>query len=80
MCVFTLASTSYKLAVAGELDPTELEKVQSRLIENVDIDNGYLKLTTEGSNRQTVAQISVEALKRAIDDAAASSTSTKTTS
>jgi len=64
--------------VGGELDPTELEKVQSRLIENVDIENGYLKLTTEGDNRQTVAQISVEALKRAIDDAASSSTSTKT--
>ncbi len=65
--------------VGGELDPTELEKVQSRLIENVDIDNGYLKLTTEGSNRQTVAQISVEAIKRAIDESVATTTTRTST-
>lgn len=39
-------------------------KIESRMIENIDINNGKISLTTKGKNRQTVAQISVEDLKR----------------
>ncbi|OYQ46400.1 hypothetical protein CHU92_01470 [Flavobacterium cyanobacteriorum] len=41
----------------------------ARTIENIDINNGYLQLTTDDSPRQVVAQISVQALKNAIDEA-----------
>lgn len=44
----------------------KVEKIETRMIENVDIENGYLKLTTDTSPRQVVAQISVEAIKRAM--------------
>lgn len=43
---------------------SSIQKMQTRMIENVDIENGYLKLTTDSNPRQIVAQISVEALKR----------------
>lgn len=39
-----------------------------RHIENIDIVNGNLQLNTDDSPRQIVAQISIEALKNAIDD------------
>lgn len=45
----------------------KVEKMESRMIENVDIENGYLKLTTDEDPRQVVAQISVEAIKRAME-------------
>lgn len=48
-----------------------LQKVRNlipkRTIENIDIENGYLKLTTDDKPRQVVAQISIQALKRALD-------------
>jgi len=44
----------------------KVEKIETRMIENVDIENGYLKLTTDTSPRQVVAQISVEAIKQAM--------------
>lgn len=39
---------------------------EMRLIENMDIEDGYLKLKTDDEPRQTVAQISIEAIKRAM--------------
>jgi hypothetical protein len=39
-----------------------------RHIENVDIVDGYLQLNTDDTPRQVVAQISIEALKNAIDE------------
>jgi hypothetical protein len=36
----------------------------ARAIENIDINNGYLQLTTDESPRKIVAQISLEAIKR----------------
>lgn len=45
----------------------KVEKMESRMIENVDIVDGYLKLTTDNNPRTVVAQISVEAIKRAIN-------------
>ncbi|HEX8377694.1 MAG TPA: hypothetical protein VF602_07735 [Pedobacter sp.] len=38
-----------------------------RHIENIDLNDGYLQLTTDDSPRQIVAQISVQALKNAIE-------------
>ena len=45
-----------------------LERLPKRTIENVDIVDGYLKLTTDTSPRQVVAQISIKALKKALDE------------
>ena len=42
----------------------EVTKLESRMIENIDINNGKISLTTKGKNRQVVAQISTEDLKR----------------
>ena len=42
----------------------EVTKIESRMIENIDINDGKISLTTKGKNRQTVAEISVEDLKR----------------
>ena len=42
----------------------EVTKIESRMIENIDINNGKIALTTKGKNRQVVAQISTEDLKR----------------
>jgi hypothetical protein len=39
-------------------------KIESRMIENIDINDGKISLTTKGKNRQVVAQISTEDLKR----------------
>ena len=39
-------------------------KIESRMIENIDINDGKISLTTKGKNRQTVAEVSVEDLKR----------------
>lgn len=46
----------------------KVEKIENRMIENVDIVDGYVKLTTKDQPRQVIAQISVEALKRAINE------------
>ena len=42
----------------------EVTKIESRMIENIDINDGKISLTTKGKNRQTVAEVSVEDLKR----------------
>ena len=42
----------------------EVTKIESRMIENIDINDGKISLTTKGKNRQVVAQISTEDLKR----------------
>lgn len=39
-----------------------------RHIENIDINDGYLQLTTDDSPRQLVAQISLQAIKNALDE------------
>ena len=41
----------------------EVTKIESRMIENIDINDGKISLTTKGKNRQVVAQISTEDLK-----------------
>jgi len=41
-------------------------KIPTRTIENIDIVNGYLQLTTDTNPRQIVAQISIQALKNAL--------------
>ena len=53
-----------------ELNDAEIgisEDDGQRHIENIDIVNGNLQLNTDDSPRQTVAQISIQALKNAID-------------
>lgn len=45
----------------------EVTKIENRMIENIDINDGKIKLTTKGKNRQVVAQISVEDLKREME-------------
>lgn len=42
----------------------EVTKIESRMIENIDSNDGKISLTTKGKNRQVVAQISTEDLKR----------------
>lgn len=42
----------------------EVTKIENRMIENIDINDGKISLTTKGKNRQVVAQISTEDLKR----------------
>ena len=42
----------------------EVTKIESRMIENIDINDGKISLTTKGKNRQVVAQISTEDFKR----------------
>jgi hypothetical protein len=42
----------------------EVTRLESRMIENIDINDGKISLTTKGKNRQVVAQISTEDLKR----------------
>jgi hypothetical protein len=42
----------------------EVTKIESRMIENIDINDGKISLTTKGKKRQVVAQISTEDLKR----------------
>lgn len=54
-----------------ELNQAEIgisEEEGVRHIENIDINNGYLQLTTDESPRQIVAQISLQAIKNAIDE------------
>jgi hypothetical protein len=45
-------------------DESQPAKVANRQIENIDIKNGNLQLTTNSKPRKVVAQISVEAIKR----------------
>ncbi|PQA92075.1 hypothetical protein SAMN05421796_11416 [Chryseobacterium piscicola] len=42
----------------------QLNSGENRFIENIDIKNGYLQLTTDDSPREIVAQISMEAIKK----------------
>ncbi|WP_299883606.1 hypothetical protein [uncultured Lacinutrix sp.] len=42
-------------------------RIPNRVIENIDIVNGYLQLTTDSNPREIVAQISIQALKTALD-------------
>ena len=39
-------------------------KIESRMIENIDISEGAIRLTTKGKSPQTVAKVSIEHLKR----------------
>lgn len=48
----------------GDKLTERVAKIESRMIENIDINNGKISLTTKGKNRQVVAQISTEDLKR----------------
>ncbi|WP_396193370.1 hypothetical protein [Flavobacterium sp.] len=51
----------------AKLNPSarnEETKIENRMIENIDINDGKISLTTKGKNRQVVAQISTEDLKR----------------
>ncbi|MCU0351749.1 MAG: hypothetical protein MUF43_13130 [Flavobacterium sp.] len=48
----------------GDKLTERVAKIESRMIENIDINNGKISLTTKGKNRQVVAQISTENLKR----------------
>jgi hypothetical protein len=52
--------------IGGPIEPAQPVEVPAdgRFIENIDIKNGKLQLTTGGKNRQVVAQISLEAIKR----------------
>lgn len=52
---------------AGEKLTERIAKIENRMIENIDINDGKIKLTTKGKNRQVVAQISVEDLKREME-------------
>ncbi|MFD2562811.1 hypothetical protein [Aquimarina rubra] len=45
----------------------EIAAIKDRAIENIDIVNGYLQLTTDTSPRKVVAQISLKSLKTALD-------------
>ncbi|MCU0349917.1 MAG: hypothetical protein MUF43_03695 [Flavobacterium sp.] len=45
----------------------EVTKLESRMIENIDINDGKISLTTKGKNRQVVAQISTEDLKECLE-------------
>ncbi len=42
----------------------EVAKIESLMIENIYINDSKISLTTKGKNRQVVAQISTEDLKR----------------
>ncbi|MDH7447692.1 hypothetical protein [Aquimarina sp. 2201CG14-23] len=46
---------------------TEIASLKDRAIENIDIVNGYLQLTTDSNPRKIVAQISLKTLKIALD-------------
>ena len=63
-----LVANDAKLGIGKVESDTKLAervtKLESRMIENIDINDGKISLTTNGKNRQTVAQISVEVLKR----------------
>ena len=63
-----LVANDAKLGIGTAESDTKLAervaKIESRMIENIDINDGTIKLTTKGKNRQTVAEISVEDLKR----------------
>jgi len=52
---------------AEELDNVQRLIDEFRFIENVDVENGYLKLTTDSEPRQVIAQISIEAILRGFD-------------
>lgn len=51
-----------------ESTKTLLGSGSNRFIENVDINNGNLQLTTDTEPREVVAEISMESLKRALDN------------
>jgi hypothetical protein len=57
-------STKNRIAKLHPSVRNEVTKIESRMIENIDINDGKILLTTKGKNRQVVAQISIEDLKR----------------
>ena len=63
-----LVANDAKLGIGTAESDTKLAervaKIESRMIENIDINDGKISLTTKGKNRQTVAEASVEDLKR----------------
>lgn len=63
-----LVANDAKLGIGTAESDTKLAervaKIESRMIENIDINDGKISLTTKGKNRQVVAQISTEDLKR----------------
>ena len=65
--IIKLVANDAKLGIGKVESDTKLAervtKLESRMIENIDINDGKISLTTNGKNRQTVAQISVEDLK-----------------
>ena len=56
--------TKHRIAKLHPRVRNEVTKIESRMIENIDINDGKISLTTKGKNRQTVAEVSVEDLKR----------------
>lgn len=46
-----------------------INKIEDRLIEHVDIEKGFLKLKDDDEPRQVIAQISIEAIRRALKEA-----------
>jgi hypothetical protein len=63
-----LVANEAKLGIGTAEGDTKLAdrvtKLESRMIENIDINDGKISLTTKGKNRQVVAQITTEDLKR----------------
>lgn len=57
-------STLSRIAKLHPSIRNEVTKLESRMIQNIDINDGKISLTTKGKNRQVVAQISTEDLKR----------------
>ncbi|AXT52655.1 hypothetical protein D1818_18110 [Aquimarina sp. BL5] len=45
----------------------EVESIKNRVIENIDVVNGYLQLSTDANSRKIVAQVSLKTLKAALD-------------
>jgi hypothetical protein len=63
-----LVANDAKLGIGTAESDTKLAdrvtKLESRMIVNIDINDGIISLTTKGKNRKVVAQISTEDLKR----------------
>ncbi|WP_396193367.1 hypothetical protein [Flavobacterium sp.] len=56
--------TQYRISKLHPSVRAEAAKIESLMIENIDINDGKISLTTKGKNRKVVAQISTEDLKR----------------
>ncbi|WP_298544750.1 hypothetical protein [uncultured Aquimarina sp.] len=59
-------SLKFELIQVDTMDD-EMESIKNRLIENIDIVNGYLQLSTDANPRKIVAQVSLKMLKTALD-------------